>query len=223
MTPAQAIILLDSLSNHRYGPMFTTMLGLGIRLGEARGLRWSDVHFDKCGGGTLTISAQMQRLNVQGTATTSTNGDTSNRKSYVLTTPKSNASRRTISLPGFVVEALHRQKELQAEWQLLACDKWRNDLGLVFTNLDGGVVDDARLRQRFTKVLAQVNLPKMRLHDLRHACASLLIDKNVHARVIQEILGHSSIAVTMGVYGHMMAGATQIAATAMDEVFTRQH
>jgi len=87
--------------------------------------------------------------------------------------------------------------------------------------MEGGPVDDARLRQHFTKILVDAGFPKMRLHDLLHNSASLLIAKNINIRVIQEMLGHSSITLTMNTYGHLLSGATQAAATAMQEALTR--
>ena len=69
-------------------------------------------------------------------------------------------------------------------------------------------------------LLDKAGIRRIRLHDLRHLCASLLIAQQVHPRVIMEILGHSQISLTMNTYGHLMPGATQAAANALDDLIS---
>ena len=73
--------------------------------------------------------------------------------------------------------------------------------------------------KRFQALLAAAGLPRMRFHDLRHGAASLLLAKGVHPRVVMEMLGHSTIALTMNVYSHVIPELQRAAADKMEAVF----
>ena len=90
------------------------------------------------------------------------------------------------------------------------------ETGLVFTNLTGGPMDPETATKSFQRVLRRVGLPHQRFHDLRHACASLLLAQGLDLKVIQEILGHSTITITADLYAHVMMGAKRQAAAQMD-------
>jgi integrase len=83
---------------------------------------------------------------------------------------------------------------------------WRESL-CVFTTPTGTPVDPRNDYRQFQKLLAKAGLPSVRLHDLRHTAASLLLAQNVPARVVMEILGHSQIALTMNTYSHRRSGS----------------
>jgi integrase len=91
-----------------------------------------------------------------------------------------------------------------------------NDRGLVFTTHTGGPIDPEVATRSFQKVLKREGLPHQRFHDLRHACASLLLAQGLDLKVIQEVLGHSTIAITADLYAHVMIGAKRQAAAQMD-------
>lgn len=201
-TPEQAQALLKAFSGHRFEALFTVTLGLGLRIGEALGLRWSDIVLDPSGaGGTVTVRVQLQKM----------------KGEYQLVPPKSRNSRRTLSLPGFVARALAAHRAQQRE----AVDVWpegpdANPWDLAFTNTVGRPLQENNVRRDFYKLLAKAGLERLRLHDLRHLCASLLLSQGTHPRVIMEILGHSQIGITMNLYSHVMPGATKAAADALD-------
>ena len=95
------------------------------------------------------------------------------------------------------------------------------DQGLVFASERGGLINPSNLRQRsFAPLLRRAGLPQITFHDLRHTCASLLFQKNVHPKFVQELLGHASVAITLDTYSHMLPGMGDQTASAMESLFT---
>jgi integrase len=91
--------------------------------------------------------------------------------------------------------------------------------GLVFVGEAGGFINPSNLRQRsFAPLLDRAGLPQIIFHDLRHTCASLLFQRNVHPKFVQELLGHASVAITLDTYSHMLPGMGGEAADAIGEV-----
>jgi integrase len=130
--------------------------------------------------------------------------------------PKSERSRRTVSLPAFAVTSLERQRTAQKKAKLAAGTKWVES-GLVFTTTIGTALDERNVRRDFRAILDAANLPLMRIHDLRHTAASLLLAQGVHPRVVMEILGHSQISITMDTYTHVMPSLGDEAAEKMQK------
>jgi integrase len=118
-------------------------------------------------------------------------------------------------LPAVVVDALQHHKAKQLQERLLAGTRWR-ETGLVFTSTIGTPIEVGNLRRQFWKLLDKAGLPRMRFHDLRHSCASLLLVQGVPARVVMETLGHSNISITMDTYTHVLPELQRQAADATD-------
>ena len=115
------------------------------------------------------------------------------------------------------VEALKSHRARQAEEKLRAGSLY-GDKGLVFAGEGGGLINPSNLRQRsFAPLLKRAGLPQITFHDLRHTCASLLFQRNVHPKFVQELLGHASVAITLDTYSHMLPGMGGEAADAMGE------
>jgi integrase len=194
----QARALLTAAQRHRLGGLFSVALALGLRKGEALGLRWQDVDFD---AGTLVISGALQRLSGK----------------LVRVETKNNSSRRMLRLPDSTVNALREHRVRQMEERLIAGQKWQ-DSGFVFTTRVGSPLDPRNVLRQFASVLRAAGMAHMRFHDLRHSCATLLLAQGVPARVVQDILGHSAIRVTMDTYSHVMPSMRDDAARAMDAI-----
>ena len=96
------------------------------------------------------------------------------------------------------------------------------DKGLVFPNTTGGYLWVDPLRRQLRKLLSEAELPALRFHDLRHSAATILLAMGVNAKVIQERLGHSSISITLGVYGHVTESMQREAISKLDDQFKRQ-
>jgi len=125
--------------------------------------------------------------------------------------PKSRAGRRSISLPGPLVEALRTHRATQLEERLRAGSEWQ-DHGLVFAQPNGRPVDPRGDYKAWLALLSKAGVRRARLHDARHTAATLLLSQGVPARVAMDILGHSAISLTLGTYSHVLPELHQDAA-----------
>ncbi|MEU4713386.1 site-specific integrase [Micromonospora purpureochromogenes] len=165
-------------------------LALGLRRGELLGLRWSDVDLN---AGQLRVWQTLQRVRGDG---------------VVFGPPKSRRSRRVLTMPAVVIQALKRHRSLQEHERSLADGHWQ-ETGLVFTTATGRHVEPRNLNTAFGRLIVRAGVRSIRFHDLRHTCATLLLAAGVWPRVVMDILGHSQIAVTMNIYGHVMPAMQQ--------------
>ena len=196
LTPEQARAFVAVAEENRLGPLFLVALAVGLRLGEALGLRWKDVNLERR---DLHVRQALQRVD----------------KELRFVEPKSEQSRRTIAIPEFAAAVLKRHRTTQLEERLKAGSRW-TDSGLVFTSTIGTPLDERNVRRAFTAILKGANLPRIRIHDLRHTCASLLLVQGVHPRVVMETLGHSQISLTMETYSHVLPALQHEAARQID-------
>lgn len=199
----EATTFLQATSQHRLHGLFAVGVALGLRKGELLALRWQDVDLDE---GTIRVRQTVQRLPHVG---------------LVYGPPKSLRSRRTIPLPAASSKALRRHRAAQAAEALAAGPAW-TDSGLVFTSTVGTVLEPRNLTRLFDGLIAEAGVRRIRFHDLRHTCASLLLAQNVSARVVMEVLGHSQLSMTTDLYSHVMPTALCEAATAMDRALGQQ-
>lgn len=137
-----------------------------------------------------------------------------------FTEPKSARSRRTIRMPGIVVTALKALRTRQLKERLAAGSDWQ-DTGLVFTTPMGSALDSRNTLRAFKALLKDAELPSIRLHDLRQSCATLLLAQGVNPRVVQEVLGHSAITLTLGTNSHVLPALAEEAAAKLDAILTR--
>jgi integrase len=125
-----------------------------------------------------------------------------------------------VHLPHSAVSALLGHREIQDAERARANGPWQ-DRGLVFPNTLGGYADYTTLVPRhFKPLLKKAGLPDIRFHDLRHTCATLLLTKGVHPKVVSEMLGHSSVSITLDVYSHVIPGLGDAAALAMEDALS---
>ncbi|MBN1370440.1 MAG: tyrosine-type recombinase/integrase [Anaerolineaceae bacterium] len=181
--------------------LFNLALTTGLRQGELLGLKWSDIDWNTR---KISIQRQVQRLRGQG---------------VIFSEPKSSAGRRKIAIGKQTVEVLRTHYQQQQIEREFAGDRWvENDL--VFPSTLGTPLDSRNLFRIFKEILQQTSLPNIRFHDLRHTAATLLLQQNVHPKVVQERLGHSDISLTLNTYSHVVPGMQEEAADKMDELLT---
>lgn len=199
LTPEQARTLLQTIKNHRMEALLTLALVTGMRCGELLGLRWQDINLTNC---SLQVKRTVSYVKGHG---------------RIESEPKTEKSRRQIMLPLFVVETLIRHKALQDE-QRGKTEKWA-EKDLVFTNAEGNYIGVTTIREAFNRVLKEAGLPHIRFHDLRHSAATILLSRGTHPKVVQEILGHSQISMTLDVYSHVLPSMQEDVTKRWDDDF----
>ncbi|WP_432486898.1 tyrosine-type recombinase/integrase [Kineococcus sp. SYSU DK018] len=197
----EARALLDAARGDRLYPLWAVALAVGLRRGEALGLRWCDVDLD---AGLLHVRQALQRTT----------------EGLVLVPPKSERSRRTVPLPAVARGALREHRQAMVAEALRSGRPMTADT-LVFTTPIGTPMDPRNVSRAFVELLQAAGLRRVRLHDLRHTCATLLLAQGVPARVVMEVLGHSGITLTMNTYGHVLPTMLQEAAQSMDDALGR--
>ena len=197
LTPEQVKMLLEAASGDRLEALYVLAVHTGLRQGELLGLKWDDIDLET---GTLQVRRAL---------TTAKGGPR-------LAAPKTKGSRRRVSLTGSAAQALKSHLERQLEEIDRAGSLWQEN-GLVFASETGAPLDRRDLTsRRFKPLLKRAGLTHFRFHDLRHTCATLLLTQNVNPKVVSEMLGHSSIAITLDTYSHVLPNMQDSAAHALE-------
>jgi integrase len=191
--------LLSVTKGTRQHALWALLATTGCRLGEALGLRWSDIDF-KSSTATIRRSLQCQR----GIGLT-------------FVEPKSARSRRTVPLPAETLAVLSEHQESRDRDRREAAELWQ-ETDLVFTTPIGGPRNPRNLSDPFHIALKRAGLPGVRIHDLRHSAATHLLVKHVHPKVVQDLLGHSTIAITLDTYSHVMPALAKEASSLMSSL-----
>jgi len=202
--------LLSALQSDRLYAAFLTFFMTGLRRGELLGLRWQDVDLN---AGILHVRQILVRIY---------NRDTKGegRKTRLnFHEPKTEKSRRSVPIPEACLTAFKRHKAHQAEEKLLLGPGYQ-DHGLVFAQADGAPIDPRSMHRYFAQVLQRGGLPAIRLHDARHTFATWMLEQNVHPKVVSELLGHSSIRITLDLYTHVSLDLEKQAAATLNAAFT---
>ena len=197
LMPEEVERLLTAARDSEYYPAIFTALWTGMRRSELLGLRWRDLDLIL---GSISVSQVTHRL--PGART-------------VYEDPKSSAGKRYISMPPSLTITLSEHRERQAAFR----GKLGRDLDLddlVFTWPDGRPMLPDSLSHAFLKIARRAGV-EVRLHDMRHTHASLMLREGVSPKVIQERLGHSNIGITMDTYSHVMPGLQEAAAEKFDK------
>lgn len=202
LTVEQANRLRRFLRGQRGETMFSLALFTGLRRGELLGLRWSDVDLVNA---TIDVRQAVQRLLRGG--------------GLACVPLKTVRSRRQVSLMRFLVPMLTAHKAAQAARKLKLGPRWQSDPAfgdLVFPHQTGGPLDPRNVTRIFQRCCKQAGLGHFRLHDLRHTAATFAHAAGASAKEIQDMLGHSSIAVTMNIYTHLFPTAQRAVADKME-------
>lgn len=202
LSPEETMKLLDAAKGEAIEGLIVLAVSTGLRLGEALGLQWKDIDLDRR---QMRITKSLQRIPGEG---------------QVLSETKTRRGRRSLVLPVTTVEALREQRTYQHGLRRAAGSSWSKG-DFVFTSTSGKPLDQRNVLRMFRRVLRTAKLPRMRFHDLRHSCASLLLAQHTDPRVIMDTLGHSNISVTMNMYAHVMPALKRDAADAIDRSLTR--
>ncbi len=192
----QAKIFLEAAKKSRFDCLLTLALVVGMRRGELLALRWSDVDLDRA------------QLRVHRSLSYFPDPKTKHNK-FKEEKAKTAAGERMINLPAFVVESLRQHRKQQDEERLKCGDAWL-DYDLVFCTLHGSYLDPSMVFDKFKEILKEAGLPDMRFHDLRHSAATILLSMGVNVKIIQELLGHGSVTITLDIYSHVLPSMQQV-------------
>jgi len=138
---------------------------------------------------------------------------------YIESEPKTKSSKRNIVLTGFALDALRLHRLRQEEMRRVAGDSWQ-DHDYVFCSPTGTYLSPGHnALVQLKKLLEKADLPDIRFHDLRHSTATMLLMMSVHPKIVQEILGHSEISMTMDIYSHVLPTLQKEAIEKLNKAF----
>jgi len=193
-----AQLLAAAASTPQYAFVYAA-LATGARLGELLALRWQDVDFAK---GKLSITRTVKRVSGQG---------------LIFGSPKTHRSSRPVALSAETKAVLQEHRRRQLEHRLRMGPAYKEQ-GLVFAGPTGGPMDDANLRRAFCRIVRAAGLEPLRIHDLRHTAATLMLRAGVSPKVVAERLGHATVSLTLDVYSHVLPDMQREAAEALERV-----
>lgn len=190
--------LLECLKGSDLEVIINVALALGLRRGELLGLKWSDINFDE---ETVTIRNNLVRAGSE----------------LIIKTPKSDSSNRTLKISKNIIDMLKKHKVKQNEIKLQLGENYKNN-DLVFCNKDGSMINPSTFSHIFSDFLKKNNLPQIRLHDLRHTNATLMLKSNISPKVAGNRLGHSTVTITLDLYSHVLTDMDKEAAQKIDNI-----
>jgi len=194
----QTRTLLTTAKGDRFEALYLLAVTTGMRRGELLALRWREV--DLGAFPTIQVRATLQKT----------------KEGFQYTEPKSARSRRKIALTTAAAAAVRTHRARQQEERLRVGPAWQNN-DLVFCTHEGRPLLGSNLLNRnFWPLLTKAGLPRIRFHDLRHTAATLLLLQDVHPKVVSEMLGHSSVSLTLDVYSHVLPDMQRDATLALD-------
>ncbi len=202
LSPDEARRLLEAARTvcPAYYPLLATLLATGMRIGEAVGLRWEDVDPE---AGVIRVVRTLKYVGGR----------------WVEGEPKSAAGKRQIPVPAELAGLLKEQRRAVLEARLKAGGAWCQEFGeLVFPTARGRPVRPADVWKGLRRACKAAGLPLIRVHDLRHTHATMLLLAGEHPRVVQERLGHSQISMTLEIYSHVLPDLQAQAARKVGEL-----
>jgi integrase len=191
-----------NLSRHFIG--FVISIQTGMRMGEVLGLRWQDIDFDKQ---IIYIRRTLSKIDEEGNYGFADEGKTA-------------SAIRTIYIPKSLIHSLKEHRQLIEKEQKILGDSYL-DYDLVLCTKNGNWVHPNNFRRAFKVTVEQLDIPMIRLHDLRHSHATFLLSKQVNPKIIQERLGHKNITVTLNTYSHALPSMQLEAVGKFDEAFSK--
>ena len=189
-TKEQLNTFLESVKEHKWHPIYVLLVYGGFREGEVLG-----IHYEDCDMVNRLINVRHSIITLKG--------------GIAITEPKTKTSKRAVTLPNIAYVELKKHLEQLERKQ-----------GLIFTTSTGGPISPRNFIRHFKQALKSAGLPDIRVHDLRHSHASLLLASGVNPKLVQERLGHASITLTLDTYSHVIPSLQEEVARKMDDLMS---
>lgn len=193
LTKEDQQIFLETIKGHDLELLYIVTLGTGLRIGEALGLKWSDINFKT---NELNVNRSLQRVPIY-------ENDKIIRYEVIESTPKTKNSIRTIPVPQNIIKKLKTYKKEQNELILLLQDEYDNK-NYIFCNKLGMPIEDKRPGRNLKTILQSVGIEPIKFHALRHTYATRLFEAGIPPKTVQHLMGHADIETTMNIYTHVM-------------------
>ena len=201
----EAISFLETLEGERMATMFSFALASGMRCQEYLGLQWKDINFEQ---GTATVQRAVVWHRTGG--------------GWHFSQPKTAKSRRTVPLPSTVMQELRRHRIRQNEERLKLGASWhQNDF--VFPSEIGTPLNPPNVTRHFKRILKKAEIrTSIRLYDLRHTTATLLLQAGINPKIVSERLGHATIVLTLDTYSHVLPNMQKDATDQLEQMIYRK-
>jgi integrase len=203
LTPQELKRFLEVAKKHRLFPAFYVLATTGLRRGELLGLKWQDIDWEH---GTLTVQRNLVWVGGE----------------PALQEPKTKGSYRTIPLPENTLEVLKEWRKKWLEERVKLGPDWP-ETDLVFPSEAHTAIYPRNFLRTFKSLLQEANLPMVSLHALRHSYATMLLMEGENPRVVQEILGHSAVTTTLGIYSKVLPSLKQQAVGKIERILGRNN
>ena len=196
----QARAFLVAVADDELYAMWVLFLTTGLRRGEIAALRWEDVDLERA-----TMAVVRNRVSA------------GRGKAVSVHQPKTRGGRRNVALDATSIEVLRLHRTAQREERLRLGPAWM-DSGYVFCGIDGAALHPDTITGTFRTIVTDLDLPRIRLHDLRHTSATLALKAGVHPKVVSERLGHATVGITLDLYSHVLDSMQAEAAEQIGDV-----
>ena len=202
LTEDELLVFLEASKKDRLFAAYLLAATTGLRRSELLGLCWDCVDLE---GGSITVKRSLIPL-ASGL--------------HLQESTKSKSGKRNIALTDDAIRELKAHKRRQAQERLMMGEAYE-DSGLAFCKEDGTFLRPENFVKAFQKRLAENGLPQIRLHDLRHGHATLLLQRGIPAKMVSERLGHSSITITLDLYSHVSPEMAKMAAESLNGLMAK--
>ncbi len=193
----------DAARTDGLAPLWDILATTGMRRGEALGLRWRDVDLER---GTLTVAQSV----------------VASKGVPLIQAPKTTAGSRTIRILPSTVAALRAHRTAWLVRKLAAPPELWQDHDLIICTAIGSPINPNNVQRSFDRIVAAAGLPRVRLHDIRHSHASILLGNGVPVHVVSQRLGHANPSITLSVYAHVLGGMEEAAIDTLERLMDRR-
>lgn len=202
LSPEEAHRFLDAAADDKWFIIFSIAISTGMRPEEYLGLQWKNVDLVK------------KRVVVERVLVWNRRGG-----GWSLQEPKTSHSRRTIPLPTTVIEDLKRHRKEQLEARMKLGQAYQNNDFVFATEIGTPILPSNLTRRHFKPTLKKAELPNnIRMYDLRHTCATLLLAEGENPKIVSERLGHASVVLTLDTYSHVLPSMQQSATDKLENL-----